>query len=61
MPGPMAIWAGAQPWWAARACFRSWFCGSPYFQTSAAAAAIAANALGEGPIGFHWQLISTRK
>ncbi len=49
MPGPIAIWAGVTPWWAASACFRSWFSGSPYIQAPCAAACIAATALGEGP------------
>ena len=40
--------AAATPRWAASACSRSWFSGSPYFHISGAAACIAAMTLRRG-------------
>ena len=52
MPPPTATSPAETPSSAASACFSSWFSGSPYFHTSAAAACSAATAFGDGPKPF---------
>ena len=49
IPSPTTTFSGPTPWCAASAAFRSCISGSPYFQTSAAASAMAATAFGDGP------------
>jgi hypothetical protein len=58
---PTTIFSGATPWWAARAARRSWFSGSPYFHTSAAAACMASMAFGEGPKTLSFAPMRARK